>query len=78
MIGVCVLVSACEKIPKGHTPGSGENTSAVKVKPKGEELLKPWDFTYDCVTNEKLGLGELNRCREQFELADSDKEVNKP
>ena len=77
IIGACILTSSCKD--PGTIPGTGENPSAVKVKPpKGEGLLKPWDFTYDCVTNEKLGLGELNRCREQFEVANSDKEVNKP
>jgi hypothetical protein len=75
IIGACVLTSSCRE---GTTiPGKGTEPSAVKIQPK-EGLLKPWDFTYDCVTNEKLGLGELNRCREQFELAESDKEVNKP
>lgn len=74
IIGACILTSACERIPKGTVPGTGENTSAVKVKPqKSEGLLKPWDFTYDCVTNDKLGLGELNRCREDLAEADSDR-----
>lgn len=72
IIGACILTSACEKIPKGTAPGTGGNTSAVKIKPKSEGLLKPFDFTYDCVTNSKLGLGELNRCREELGQADSD------
>lgn len=72
MIGVCILVSSCKD---GKTiPGTGENTSAVKVKPqKGEGLLKPWDFTYDCLTNEKLAKAEVQRCREELEQAQSDK-----
>jgi len=71
MIGACILVSSCKE---GTTiPGTGENPSAVKVKPqKGEGLLKPFDFKYDCVANTKLGLGELNRCREELGQADSD------
>jgi hypothetical protein len=74
IIGACILISACEKIPKGTVPGTGENTSAVEVVPrKTQGLLKPWDFTYDCVTNDKLGLGELNRCREELAEARSDK-----
>jgi hypothetical protein len=72
MIGVCVLTTSCRK--GEEIPGTGTNTSAVKVKPpKGEGLLKPWDFTYDCVTNESLGKIEVSRCRDELELAGSDK-----
>lgn len=72
IIGACVLTSSCKD---GETiPGKGTNPSAVKVKsPKGEGLLKPWDFTYDCVTNDKLAKAEVQRCREELAEADSDR-----
>lgn len=73
IIGACILTSACERIPKGTVPGTGENTSAVKVKPKNPGLIKPWDFTYDCVTNDKLAKAEVQRCREELAEADSDR-----
>lgn len=72
IIGACVFTSSCKE---GETiPGKGTNPSAVKVKPqKSEGLLKPWDFTYDCVTNEKLGRAEVQRCREELAEAESDR-----
>lgn len=77
-IGVCILTSSCKEggtIP-GHQPST--NTPGGKIQPKGEGLLKPWDFTYDCLTNDKLGKAEIQRCRDYVEQADTDKEVNKP
>jgi len=72
-IGVCILTSSCKEggtIP-GHQPST--NSPGVKIQPKGEGLLKPFDFTYDCVTNQKLGKAEIQRCREDLELAQSDR-----
>lgn len=78
VIGACILTSGCKE--GGTIPGQQPSTNSpgVKIQPEGQGLLKPWDFTYDCLTNEKLGKAEIQRCREQFEVADTDKEVNKP
>lgn len=75
IIGACILTSSCKKPGDPPSiPGTGGNTSAVKVKPqKSEGLLKPWDFTYDCLTNEKLAKAEVQRCREELAEADSDR-----
>lgn len=73
IIGACVLTSSCKEggtIP-GHQPST--NSPGVKIQPKGNGLLKPWDFTYDCVTNTKLGKAEVERCREELSQADSDR-----
>jgi hypothetical protein len=73
IIGACVLTSACK--PPAEIPGKqpSTNTPGVKVVPENQGLLKPWDFTYDCVTNKSLGKAEVQRCRDELEQAKSDK-----
>lgn len=72
-IGVCILTSSCRKVEEipGHQPSS--NSPGVKIQPKEGGLLKDFDFTYDCITNEYLGKAEISRCRDELEQAKSDK-----
>lgn len=73
MIGVCILTSSCKE--GGTIPGQQPSTNSpgVKIQPKGEGLQKPFEFYYDCLTNTKLGKAEIQYCRDQLELAQSDR-----
>lgn len=79
-IGVCILTSGCKDGNGPTIPGKqpASNSPGVKIQPEKRSLLKSWDFTYDCLTNQQLGKAEIARCRDQLSQADTDKEVNKP
>lgn len=72
VIGACVLTSSC-KTPE-TIPGKGSNPSAVKVVPPKEGLLKEKNFAEFCVSEQNLGKGETERCRDEVEIAESDRQ----
>jgi hypothetical protein len=65
MIGVCLLVSSCK------TPGQ---PSQPPKQLESDSIVKDKSFAEWCASEPNLAKAELERCRDELEIANSDRE----